>query len=375
MKKTILNGTPIDYDRPISELRKMMASSEMKDFTQACEVLSYMDCDEAFEIMRPYLDHKDKYRRLYVLKTIYRHPKAASIAHYLEEAILSGDKLFVENGLFTVGRFGIKISEEIIWFAIENSDLYYNDLRALKLLDVTSENYKKILNIFFCEGNFNKGNSWHKIFIADLLREKYIHEKSEELFRIFSGDGSAEIRFRAIKIADDFGFEKAALLEKLRAGARRINESRFSFLSRYCADMIIDLSDDMESAMMYNPNNGENIFVEYDSEEYTVYFATDHVHIADADAAAEWIKSIVNGEVCAIEFYRGDRPCFGGSIDSSQVVNISYSTFENDDLFCFPDPLFAMADNFKIRDWCGKNNVDGKIFEENGEGKIEISYV
>jgi hypothetical protein len=118
----------------------MIASPEMKDFTVACDELSYMDSDEAFEIMRPYLDHKDKYRRLYVLKTIFRHPKAADISYYLEEAILSSDKLFVENGLLTVGRFGIKIPEEIIWFGVENSDLYYNDLMALKLLDTSAEN-------------------------------------------------------------------------------------------------------------------------------------------------------------------------------------------------------------------------------------------
>ena len=375
MKKSIFDGASATCDKTLSELREMMASSEMKDFTVACEELSYMDSDEAFEIMRPYLDHKDKYRRLYVLKTIFRHPRAADISYYLEEAILSSDKLFVENGLLTVGRYGIKIPEEIIWFGVENSDLSYNDMRAIKLLDASPENYKKILDIFFGEGIFNKRIYWQKIFIADILREKYIPEKAEELYRIFATDGFADIRFRAMKIADDFGFDKETLLEKIRTGASRLAESKFAFLSVYADRMLVDLSDDMESAMLYNPNSDEHIFVEYDSGEYTVYFATDHAHIEDADAVAEWIRSVVDGEICAIEFFLGDRPCFGGAIESSKLSDISYSVLENDDIFCFPDPLFSMADNFKIRDWSGKNNIDGKIFSQNGKGEIEFNRV
>ena len=375
MRKVNFKGASTSCGKSLSELREMIASPEMKDFTVACDELSRMDSDEAFEIMRPYLDHKDKYRRLYVLKTIFRHPRAADISYYLEEAILSSDKLFVENGLLTVGKYGIKIPEEIIWFGVENSDLSYNDMRAIKLLDASPKNYKKILDIFFGEGIFNKRIYWQKIFIADILREKYFPEKAEELYHIFATDGLAYIRFRAMKIADDFGFDKATLLEKIRTGASRLAESKFAFLSVYADKMLLDLSDDMESAMLYNPNSDEHIFVEYDSGEYTVYFATDHVHIEDADAAAEWIRSVVDGKICAIEFFLGDRPCFGGSIDSSKLPNISYSVLENDDIFCFPDPLFSRADNFKIRDWSGKNNIDGKIFSRDGKGEIEISRV
>ena len=375
MKKSIFDGASATCDKTLSELCEMMASSEMKDFTVACDELSRMDSDEAFEIMRPYLDHKDKYRRLYVLKTIFRHPRAADISYYLEEAILSSDKLFVENGLLTVGRFGIKIPEEIIWFGVENSDISYNDMRAIKLLDASPENYKKILDLFFGEGIFNKRIYWQKIFIADILREKYFPEKAEELYHIFATDGLAYIRFRAMKIADDFGFDKVALLEKIRTGASRLAESKFAFLSVYADRMLVDLSDDMESAMLYNPNSDEHIFVEYESDEYTVYFATDHVHLEDADAAAEWIRSVVDGEICAIEFFSGNRPCFGGSIDSSKLSDITYSTLENNDLFCFFTPLFSRADNFKIRDWSGKNNTDGRIFEKDGVGEIECIRV
>ena len=375
MKKAIFNGASASCDKTLFELREMIASPEMKDFTIACDELSCMDSDEAFEIMRLYLDHKDKYRRLYVLKTIFRHPRAADISYYLEEAILSGDKLFVENGLLTVGRYGIKISEDIIWFGVENSDLYYNDMKALKMLDVSPKNYKKFLDIFFGEGIFNQRIYWQKIFIADILREKYLPEKAEELYRIFAADEFADIRFRAIKIADDFGFDKAMLLERIRTGAARLAESKFAFLSVYADKMLLDLSDDMESAMLYNPNSDEHIFVEYDSDEYTVYFATDHVHIEDADAATEWIRSVVDGEICAIEFFSGGRPCFGGAIDSPTISGISYSTLENNDLFCFSTPLFSVADNFKIRDWSGKNNIDGRIFSQNGKGEIEFNRV
>ena len=41
MKKEILNGTRIPYELSVEELSKMLSSPIMKDFSLACEALSY----------------------------------------------------------------------------------------------------------------------------------------------------------------------------------------------------------------------------------------------------------------------------------------------------------------------------------------------
>ena len=77
MRKEILNGTPIPYDLHIKDLEEMMNSSVMKDFSLACEALSYKNDPAAYRIMKSHIDDNDKYRRLYVLKTIFRHSEVS----------------------------------------------------------------------------------------------------------------------------------------------------------------------------------------------------------------------------------------------------------------------------------------------------------
>ena len=105
MRKEILNGTLIPYDLPIEELKIMMSSSVMKDFSLACEALSYKSEPEAYQIMKSYIGTEDQYRRLYILKTIFRHSEAAELSDFLENAIASKDVLFVENGLTVVSEY------------------------------------------------------------------------------------------------------------------------------------------------------------------------------------------------------------------------------------------------------------------------------
>ena len=114
MKKEILNGTPIPYDLPIEDLKAMMSSAVMKDFSLACEALSYKDDPEAYRIMKSYINDKDKYRRLYVLKTVFRHPEAAELIGFLEKTVASDDLLFVEHGLSVVSDYNIRISDGLL---------------------------------------------------------------------------------------------------------------------------------------------------------------------------------------------------------------------------------------------------------------------
>ena len=47
MKKELLNGVGIPYDKPIEELKELLFSPNMKNFSLACEALSYSDSEDA----------------------------------------------------------------------------------------------------------------------------------------------------------------------------------------------------------------------------------------------------------------------------------------------------------------------------------------
>ena len=91
MKKEMLNGTRIPYELSVEELNKMLSSPIMNDFSLACAALSYKNDVAAYEAMKNHINDKDKYRRLYILKTIFRHPNAVELVDFLESAILSED--------------------------------------------------------------------------------------------------------------------------------------------------------------------------------------------------------------------------------------------------------------------------------------------
>ncbi len=370
-EKEILFGMMIPYDAPIDELRSMMASTDMKIFSLACEALSYSNYPESYEIMREYLYHKDKYRRLYVLKTIFRHPEAEELTKNLESAILSDDKLFFENGLIIISEMGIKVSEEALWSAVErNFDaLGYHPMFALRTLEASDENYNRLVIAF------KRGERYQKLIIANILKEKYLQNKAREIFEILSNDGFAEVRFSAMELAEELKFDNSKLINKMTERAAVINESRFSFLSKYIGKMLVDISDDTESVVIYNPNRKESLFASYENDEYTIEFSTQHVHLEDRDEAEVWIRSVVGGEICAIEFFLDNRARFGGEISAEELQNISYEAIENSSAFCYSQPLFSMADRFEIRDWIGKNSIDGRIFEIDGKGEIEITHV
>jgi hypothetical protein len=371
MKKEILYGIKIPYDAPIDELRSMMASDDMKSFSLACEALSYRHSTESYEIMRKYLYHKDKYRRLYVLKTIFRHSEAEELVVDLESAILSDDKLFFENGLIIIAEMGVKVSEEALWSAVErNFDaLGYHPMFALKTLPASDKNYNRLVVAF------KRGECYQKIIIANILKEKYLPGKARELFELLAADGFAEVRLCAMELAENFKFDNSRIINKMGERIAVINEGRFSFLSKYAGKMLIDYSDNGESVVIYNPNGKESLFASYENDEYTVEFATQHVHLEDRDEAEAWISSVINGELCAIEFFLDNSARFGGEISVEELQNISYEAIENSSAFCYSEPLFSMADRFEIRDWIGKNNIDGRIFAVDGKGEIEFMHV
>lgn len=203
MKKEICNGIPIPYDLTIEELRKMMDSANMEDFSLACEVLSQRDDRNAYDILKSYIGNKDKYRRLYVLKTIFRHPEAVELVGFLEAAIASNDFLFVSNALLVVAEYGISVSETVLLSGVERHlSKLYTEVLALKILDATERNYK-ILIAFFEKSV----TSSQKEFLCEILTQKYLPSKARELFELFGREDFPKLRLAAVHLGKEYGFD------------------------------------------------------------------------------------------------------------------------------------------------------------------------
>ena len=208
MKKEILNGTRIPYELSVEELSKMLSSPIMKDFSLACEALSYKNEVAAYEAMKPFINDKDKYRRLYILKTIFRHPNAAELVDFLENAISSDDFLFVENGLIVISEYKIKVSDSLLLSVVDKHlPKLYTAVRSLTTLEICEENYTKLVALFTRAEQCSQ-----KEFIGEVLADKYLPSKSKELFELFSCDKFAKIRLFALKIAKKYGYDFSIFL-------------------------------------------------------------------------------------------------------------------------------------------------------------------
>ena len=203
MKKAILNGTSIPYEATVDELKTMISSPVIKDFSLACEALSYKDDAVAYEMMKSYVNDRDKYRRLYILKTIFRHPQAIELKEFLEGAINSDDFLFVSQGLLVIAEHNIKISEALLVAATERHlSKLYTEIRALHILDTSEGNYQKLTELLE-----KAETSTQKEFLCEMLIKKYLPEKAKDLFDLLGKDRCPKLRLCAVALGKKYGFD------------------------------------------------------------------------------------------------------------------------------------------------------------------------
>jgi len=374
MRQETLNGARIPYDAPIDELEAKMASKVMKDFTLACEALSYKDDPKAYEIMKFYINDKDKYRRLYVLKTIFRHPQALELTGFLKSAITSEDYLFVEHGLFVIADYGIKVPDDLLFSVIyKNLDRLSSELCALKALDISEENYIRLTELF------KKARSCgRKRTIAEVLSEQYLPSKAKELFELLSKDELPSIRILGVKIGSEYGYDLSAFFSDVDGHIRKQaakSLGKLEFLLKYMKKYHVDVSDDLSSAIIYNPVSDDHISIFYEKyDEFTPYevsFAYQHIHATDGESATEWIDDIINENRYSIEFFLGEQRIFGGEISSEALGKLTYELLEK--MFGGGMPgLLSAVDNFKVRGWTKKKDFDGCFIEKDGSIHIEI---
>ena len=375
MRKETLNGTPIPYDLPTEELGAMMSSSIMQDFSLACEALSYKNDPDAYRIMKSHANDKDKYRRLYVLKTIFRHPEAVELVDLLENAIASDDALFVENGLLVIADYQIKVSAPLLLAALDKHlPQLYMAIRAAGTLDVSDEHYAKLVRLFKKAQQCSQ-----KEFFAQILIEHYLPAKSEELFDLFCCDSFAKIRLLGLEIARQYGYPLSPFLSDMDGHVKKLmaqSLGELSFLTAYASKYRVDVSDDLESAIIYNPHQQEHLYVEYDSADdfspFTLCFSFQHVHLPDRESAAEWIDDILHENIFSIEYFKGENRHFGGQISAADLANLSYELLEQKTGYYGSTKLYALADCFKVRGWTQKNDFDGYFVKKADGTQIRI---
>ena len=349
----------------------------MKDFSLACEALSCKNDVAAYEAMKPYINDKDKYRRLYILKTIFRHPNAVELVGFLENAITSEDFLFVENGLIVISEHQIKVSDSLLLSVVtKHLPKLYKTIRSLNTLDICEENYTKLTELFSKAEQCSQ-----KEFIGETLANKYLPSKSKELFELFCRDKFAKIRLLAVKIAKEYGYDLSEFLSDIDGHVRKLamkSLQNLSFLASYTSKYRVDISDDLESAIIYNPNSEDHLYVEYDKADdfspYMLSFSFQHVHLTDEESAKEWIDSILSEDVFSIEYFCGEERRFGGEISAQELENLSYDYLEQDTGYYGLTKLFQIVDHFKIRGWSKKNDFDGYFVEKDNTIQIEKNF-
>lgn len=352
-----------------------MASPVMTEFCHACEALSYRKDPEAYSIMKSYIDHRDKYRRLYILKTIFRHSKAAELVDVLEKALASEDRLFVEHGLSVISDYKIKVPDDLLLSVIAKnlSSCHYQQLCALYMIDANEAHYAKLTDLFeqakYCG---------QKEIIGEVLSDKYLPSKADDLFGLFSCDGFARIRLLAVRLAKEYGYNLSKFLSDMDGHVRNLAMKSLgvlSFLGVYLAKYHVDVSDDLESAIIYNPAGDDHLYIEYeevgDYSSYTLSFSFQHVHMPDKESAKEWIDDILSEKRFSIEYFAGEERKFGGEINACELPGLSYATLEQNTGYFGETKLFHMVDNFKVRGWSKQNDFDGYFVEKNDHIHIE----
>ncbi len=204
MKRETINGVSVPYDKSTEELEIMLSTGSMNDFVVASEALSYKADKKSFELLENYITDKDKYKRLCILKTIFRHRSSKTLKNFLEESILSDDILFAENGLNVAFEYEVDISDNVIFAAVKKhiKNLHCTSLYVLKKTEFNEANFLRLVELFK-----QTEVSSQKEVLGEILFEKYLPEKAQDVFDLFSNDDFSKVRLLAVKIGRKYGFD------------------------------------------------------------------------------------------------------------------------------------------------------------------------
>ena len=129
------------------------------------------------------------------------------------------------------------------------------------------------------------------------------------------------------------------------------------FLYDYFSAYEMKLCNELKVECLYirNLDYTEPIKIYYELDDYktyTLWFATQHLHITTKDELIETISNFANGSIAAIEFYDNGKNCFGGQIDTERLSDITYHSlreyfgYPNDDISHLTFRVYAWNKNF-----------------------------
>lgn len=129
--------------------------------------------------------------------------------------------------------------------------------------------------------------------------------------------------------------------------------------------------DNTEYAKITNEEFDDVIEIFYYPEDYYEYyfsFATQHRHTSDKNELIEIIKSFINAEKTAIEFYVNGKKQFGGEIEVSLLEDITYEYLRQ--YFGYHN-IDMSKYTFEVRAWNKRYCFNGS-FKMTNSGKISV---
>lgn len=206
--KTI-NGQIVTEKFPLSELEKMLESSDMQKFAVACEALRLANTRQAYEVLKKHISDPDRYKRRCILSVIYDYSCSSELIPELLGAMQSDEMFLVTTALDIIIQGKVHAVDEQIFACIEKNqgklDSYY--YRALSGVENSEENMERILKLY----STCKEKSVRSA-IAECLYVFRNEKNYVQLFELFEGDAVPHIRILACRIAKDY--HRADLLQK-----------------------------------------------------------------------------------------------------------------------------------------------------------------
>lgn len=126
-----------------------------------------------------------------------------------------------------------------------------------------------------------------------------------------------------------------------------------------------------EWARIQHPDHDHAIQICFDPgtpDPYYLVFATQHLHIEDADELIESIRDFASGKYAAIEFYRNGESRFGGQIETALLDGVTYGELRK--LFGASSLFFRWL-TFRVTAWDRRYCFEG-CFRRGKSGQMEI---
>lgn len=102
----MLNCQVVPENLSIQELQKMMETTDMQIFAIACEALRIANNHEAYEVLKSYIDTRDKYKHRCVLAAIFEYSEASELRDHLIRALF---EMFANSSLAKVRMVACRI--------------------------------------------------------------------------------------------------------------------------------------------------------------------------------------------------------------------------------------------------------------------------